>query len=241
MPQVHRSYQAPASVSMNLIESNVVDLPGLINKIAKKVSYLIVLAIVIALLNPFGISLTYAANYVDSQSVNTQKIQLRFVGDKLVWQASDFQEIQAQIVPEKMEMQLIQASIDLRHVARELGTGWPIHLSLATLQLRQDTEGQGDSHQSHIEITDVKDARGDWRAMTVGNVIQLISREIDALRDSAAQPTNDFLVANNDQYQSLLNFPLDIYSFILLQELRQTKLQFTGRLQISPISSLLRR
>jgi hypothetical protein len=122
-------------------------------------------------------------------------------------------------IPDKMptEKQLLQLSVKLRNIARDLSSSW-----LVKLPIYNNQTGEIDEHKNEhprFEITDFKKTDNTWTTMTVGYALKLVAQELDVLKQSGEQPLLDFLVRDEitNRYRPLINIPLARYCYELVK------------------------
>lgn len=118
--------------------------------------------------------------------------------------------------------QLLQISLRLRDVARYLGTGWPTRLTISD-SLNSLQEFDRTTEKKLRQVTDIRDNKGDWVSLSVGQSLKLITEELEVLKKDEPQPLFDFLVRYNnsgeDVYYEISNIPLDCYCLKLAESL----------------------
>lgn len=131
----------------------------------------------------------------------------REVGEAISLEELEIEDWREDIKEKLTEDRLIKLSVRLRELARYLGTNLPI-------VARLDSEGQ-----VICKITDMIDSEGNWLSMTLGQVIKLVSQELELLKTSEPEPLIDLLVKDeiSGKYRPLLDVSLSRYCYELLQ------------------------
>ena len=120
------------------------------------------------------------------------------------WQIGSQQDVK---IP--TEKQLIKISIRLRDIARYLGTDLPIISVINDDFQNEKIKGR---------IIEFKNQEGNWTPITVGHILNMVSQEIQILKESGKQPLFDFLIKEeaSNRYQPILGIPLNYYCQKLL-------------------------
>jgi len=118
--------------------------------------------------------------------------------------------------------QLLKMSVRLRDIARYLGTGWPTGLTISS-SLNSLQEFDTNIEKKLGQVTDIRDEKGDWVSLSVGQSLKLITEELEVLKKDEPQPLFDFLVRYNDSredvYYEMSKIPLDCYCLKLAESL----------------------
>lgn len=115
--------------------------------------------------------------------------------------------------------ELLKLSNHLRDIARYLGTGWPVNITLDLVSAR-------DQQSNRYIVTDFKRNDGEWVTISAGYALNLVTQQLEFLdHHQAASPVADFLVKQEDEvvYHPLLNLPISVYLAHVLED-REAKL-----------------
>jgi len=177
-----------------------------------KLSHFFILVFTIILLSGVTLALPgYAAEY-------KSQLIVRDIGSPISLKELNLSNQKPLAEIKNAEEKLLLLSVDLRDIARTLGASWSVVVPL-NITIARDNHSNP-TNQKIFKITDIRDANGDWRSITVGHAIKLISQEVYTLKSDGIQPTADFLVRDNSggKYHPLLGFTLDLYCINLLNK-----------------------
>jgi hypothetical protein len=117
------------------------------------------------------------------------------------------------------EDRLQKLSVRLRDIARYLGSSSPV-----TVKIIKYASGSGEKSsdsQADLIISDIRDERGKWVSLSVGQALKLVSKQRSIIHNHDSQKTQDFLSFDRqvNVYHPLLEFPLDRYCAALLYQI----------------------
>lgn len=159
-------------------------------------------------------------SYFNMISFQTQEFSLtRKLGNPIKPEALGI-KLEANI-PEKiyLQNQLIRSSVYLRDIARYLGSNWPIFISFADAK----------TGKIKYQITDFQESKSDWKILTAGQTLKLMTQELQVLNNSQTQPLIDFLVKDSltNDYRIMSRVPLSSYCNFLLDYILKERTIFS--------------
>jgi hypothetical protein len=117
------------------------------------------------------------------------------------------------------DAQLQKLNIRIRNIARYLGSSSPAIVTIEDYSV--ETNGNYLKSIPNFTITDIRDDRGKWVSLSVGQALRLVSQERHIVNNNYLQQSKDFLAfdRSNNIYHPLIGLTLDRYCHALFHQI----------------------
>lgn len=149
------------------------------------------------------------------QNEFSRKIGREVLLDRLVT-SSWYNDVQKNLLT---DAQLQKLNIRIRNIARYLGSSSPAIVIIENYSV--DTTNSYLKYIPNLAITDIRDDRGKWVSLSVGQALKLVSQERHIVNNNYLQQSKDFLVfdRSNNIYHPLIGLTLDRYCYALFHQM----------------------